>query len=674
VVIGVVRYVWNRLSSSGSTQKAGVTPATRERAGTQDAIEKASAEDQIWIYFGSQSGTAQGFSEEIEQDAQAKGMKTNVVDLEEFDADVFVLHKTVILMLATYGEGDPTDNSIEFFQWLQNKDLAGDACAGMKFTVFGLGNRQYVNFNSCGKIADERLETLGATRIYDRGEGDDDQNIQEDFEQWTGNGFWEKLDEASGGAGGAGVDAPEQLQGAVLVAKEQAMAALPLEMVFLEDEAVPANISEPGGTDVVGKWYFHAIECPVVHCEELRQKPDVASGLTTKHIDIAVPSGTEWTTADNLEILPTNPASDVDFFADRFGVLDKLDVNIAFTQASGVDKMGRQPFPVPCTLRTALTLYCDLGGPPSRAAARKLAALADDPIERDVLTSLIQDDHTYHWLTGDNVYLSLREFFELFLPRSHVDLSAFLQLCPRQKNRPYTISSSSKEDPSRIGVCVSVVQEEMSTLSDMLKELKSHSIQAPGASACLERCSRAGNPARTLRGCCSTFLCTRVSLGDNLQIFVRASSFRLPKQLDRPIVMIGAGTGIAPFRAFLREFCAENAARKKTILFFGCCHEDGDFVYRDEIKETLALDPPPLKELVTAFSRDQSHKIYVQDKLRERSKDVVEMYREGAYFFVCGSKKMGQAIRDTLAEALKGVDGADVHKMGLDGRLVEELW
>ena len=91
-----------------------------------------------------------------------------------------------VFCLATYGEGDPTDNAQEFFDWLQS---GGGDLSGMKFAVFGLGNKTYEHFNSMAKYVDKRLEELGAKRIHQLGLGDDDANLEDDFITWKED-FW----------------------------------------------------------------------------------------------------------------------------------------------------------------------------------------------------------------------------------------------------------------------------------------------------------------------------------------------------------------------------------------------------------------------------------------------------------------------------------------------------
>merc|ERR1719313_2314918 len=96
----------------------------------------------------------------------------------------------------------------------------------------------------------------------------------------------------------------------------------------------------------------------------------------------------------------------------------------------------------------------------------------------------------------------------------------------------------------------------------------------PGAPPPRSNATNGKDAPRPFRGCCSTYLTTRVSVGDVLWIAAKPSSFRLPKRATTPVVMIGAGTGLAPFRAFVREFRAEKGVRTKTHLYFGCYRED----------------------------------------------------------------------------------------------------
>nr|WP_296775022.1 sulfite reductase subunit alpha [Rhodococcus sp. (in: high G+C Gram-positive bacteria)] len=154
-------------------------------------------------------------------------------------------------------------------------------------------------------------------------------------------------------------------------------------------------------------------------------------------------------------------------------------------------------------------------------------------------------------------------------------------------------------------------------------------------------------------GVCSTFLADRVSEGESAGVFLSANkSFRLPADDDAPVVMVGPGTGIAPFRAFLHERRARSASGRNW-LFFGDQHRAEDFIYEDEL-DGLSRDGV-LSRLDLAFSRDQAEKIYVQNRMRESGKELYGWLEEGGYFYVCGdatrmAKDVDSALHEVIAE------------------------
>lgn len=148
-------------------------------------------------------------------------------------------------------------------------------------------------------------------------------------------------------------------------------------------------------------------------------------------------------------------------------------------------------------------------------------------------------------------------------------------------------------------------------------------------------------------GIASTFLADRAQPGATVPVFVqKAHSFHLPKDNDVPMIMIGPGTGVAPFRAFLQERRALGA-KGRNWLFFGDQRRASDFLYEEEI--TGFHGDGLLAELDLAFSRDQAERIYVQQRMRERARDIWAWLEEGAHVFVCGSMTMGKDVDAALA-------------------------
>jgi len=146
----------------------------------------------LHIFFGSQTGAAQNYSKILSEEAAKAGFEPQVVDLMGFTPELFKDVKIAIFALATHGEGEPTDNAKDFDEYIISKDRTGNEFKGLKYTVFALGNKQYQFYCATGRRADEHLARLGAERVYKLGEGDDNENLEDDFNAWK-EGIWTEL-------------------------------------------------------------------------------------------------------------------------------------------------------------------------------------------------------------------------------------------------------------------------------------------------------------------------------------------------------------------------------------------------------------------------------------------------------------------------------------------------
>ncbi|MGJ7911651.1 sulfite reductase subunit alpha [Neobacillus sp. LXY-1] len=157
---------------------------------------------------------------------------------------------------------------------------------------------------------------------------------------------------------------------------------------------------------------------------------------------------------------------------------------------------------------------------------------------------------------------------------------------------------------------------------------------------------------RDRKGVCSVLCAERVQEGDTLPVFVQANKhFHLPESQDKDIIMVGPGTGIAPFRSFIQER-AVNKATGRTWLFFGDQHAASDFLYQSELEKYQ--HEGVLTKLDTAFSRDSAQKVYVQHKMLENSKELFSWLENGAYFYVCGDKEyMAKDVNEALINVIE---------------------
>lgn len=214
------------------------------------------------------------------------------------------------------------------------------------------------------------------------------------------------------------------------------------------------------------------------------------------------------------------------------------------------------------------------------------------------------------YLHGRDLVDLLREW-----PRALQKPQDLLKILPRLAPRLYSISSSPTAHPGSVHTTVSVVR------------YRAHE--------------------RERGGVCSTLLADRVQVGDRLPIYIQPNQkFRLPRDPAAPVVMIGPGTGVAPFRAFLHERRATGATGRNW-LFFGERSAATDFLYRDELEEMRA--DGHLTYLDTAFSRDQDRKIYVQDLMTQNARQLWGWIEDGAFIYVCGdAERMAKDVDRTL--------------------------
>ena len=156
---------------------------------------------------------------------------------------------------------------------------------------------------------------------------------------------------------------------------------------------------------------------------------------------------------------------------------------------------------------------------------------------------------------------------------------------------------------------------------------------------------------RDYGGVCSTFLSDSCVLGDKVKIFLIPNKlFKLPEDQNKPIIMIGPGTGVAPFLSFIQErkYLKSNG---KNWLFFGAQTKKNDFIYEDQISNFV--EEKILNNLDTAFSRDQDKKIYVQDKIYERSDEFFQWLKNGAIIYICGdAQKMAKDVESTIIKLI----------------------
>ena len=327
----------------------------------------------------------------------------------------------------------------------------------------------------------------------------------------------------------------------------------------------------------------------------------------TRHLEISFEgSGLSYEVGDSMAVYPTN---DPDLVAEILKALG----------AQGDEPITTKTGTT--TLREALSRDCGITQPTPKLLKVIAERASTAPNFKELLKpERKQDLDNYLWGLEVIDFLVDRPSVK-FLPQE------FVGLLPKLQPRLYSIASSLKVHPNAVHFIVDVVR------------FTSH--------------------GRLRNGVCSTFLAERCAYSP-APIYPTTSAFRLPEESAAPIIMVGPGTGVAPFRAFLQERQA-TGARGKTWLFFGAQHEKSDFYYKEDFEKFIAEGV--LRRIDTAFSRDQAHKIYVQDRMKEASGEIWKWLEEGAYFYVCGdAKRMAKDVDATLRQIVQEGAGTSVEE------------
>ncbi len=461
---------------------------------------------------------------------------------------------------------------------------------GVSFGVFGLGNKQYEHFCAVGKKVDKAMRALGAAAVVRRGDGDDDDSIEDDFQAWSDELF-------------AALEHSELVGAKADAAAAAAEAPVPAYAVEVLPPKGAGVAPFPSGSGASAHSPFLAT---VTRVQELHGP---GSDRSCVHVELDVAgAAVGYEAGDHVGIFAQNSPAVVE------RVLAALRQDggalVRFSMPPGGDAQLHEPPPGPIALRTAVACFADVLASPHREALHALAAAASDRDERARLALLASPEGKQQYaayIAGPK--RSLLEVLEDF-PSAQPSLGAFFgSVAPRLQPRFYSISSSPRQHPRSVHVTCSVVREALPS-------------------------------GRLHEGLCSTWLAA-AQPGAKLPVFLRRSSFKLPAQQGTPVVMVGPGTGLAPFRGFLQEraaAAAAGAALGPSHLFFGCRHRAHDYLYEAELLGHVAAGS--LGHLHVAFSREQAAKDYVQHHLERQADAVWELLEAGrGHLYVCGDAK-----------------------------------
>ncbi|KAI7887365.1 riboflavin synthase domain-like protein [Lichtheimia hyalospora FSU 10163] len=674
--------------SSTPTPPPTTTPMAKQQEDAPNFVQIMKQQNRkVAIFYGSQTGTAEDYAKRLGKECKKRfNVSALVMDIETCDMSVldqFPEDGVAIFVMATYGEGEPTDSAQAFWDLLEEpkfsqEDDSEQPLSNLRYLMFGLGNSSYAYFNWVGKLVDEKLTGLGATLIGERGAGDDDKSLEDDFEAWQ-EAHWPLLGEMIDGG-----DASSESSGPDTSYTVQE----------LTDECNDKHVylGELGEKDQATWDARKPYPAPLAVSQDLMTDSD----RHCLHLEVDMAgSGMTYETGDHIAIWPSNNQVEIMRLARILGLHNKLETVIS---VKAVDDMAvkKAPFPQPTTYHAMLRHYLDICQLPSRQVLQMLVPFCQSPDVAAQLQTLVNDKDEHRKIVLESVR-NLAQVLEYVIDKAGVDSvenvfkvpsEVVIECFGRLQPRYYSISSSSSENPDRVSVtAVTLKYQPDPTPERTVFGVNTNYLWAVHAALQQgDKLQEDDVPQYAIEGPNGQYFdhANRVA---KLPVHIRRSTFKLPSDTTKPIIMVGPGTGVAPFRGFVHERVYQRMHNKQvgpTILYFGCRRSSEDFLYKNEWPGLFdKLSDDNQSRIITAFSRESDKKVYVQDRLKENGDEMWDLiHNKGAYIYICGdAKRMAKDVQQTITGFAKQFGGYEddqaisyVSQLREDGRYQEDVW
>ncbi|OAC99016.1 hypothetical protein MUCCIDRAFT_149090 [Mucor lusitanicus CBS 277.49] len=616
------------------------------------------------ILWASQTGNAEWIAKNIHTEAGKKGYKGECFVMDEFAVAPLQKAGVIIMVSSNTGDGDSPDNSLKFWRFLRrNKDKS--YFANTRITVLGLGDSNYSNFNNSGKKLEKKFKDLGAQVFYEKGLADDAEGLENVVDPWIEK-LWEKLP-------GKVADYTQLDNTLVESQKKSFKSGFPLAISLAGLEA---------GAKLTG---LPRVSVPVAKVTKLDgQKAEDFSGKVPDFVSTPVPityapvtmvscltapDAVKRTLEVELDIGEDNHFEP----GDAFGVLAPNDeelveailnrLNIPQEEFHHLYKVEGENLPTHLQKATAASLIelfryaVDLTSHPRKALFRMLADHTTDPKEKLTLMYICSKQGAAAFNAIRDETPTLLDILETF-PSCHPPIDRLLDLLPAHMPRFYSISSSPLKRQGKIRFAFNVVEY-----------ITAGKAERKGvATPWMDKITKL-IPSR------STPTNVEIAVKEDIKVpmYIRqnANAFVLPQETERPLVLIGPGTGIAPFIGFLEHRQTQRNIRLSMggvghqptqqirdqfgpiYVYYGFRDKNKDFLFEKEIRE-FEKDGT-ISHLRIAESRAaDGPKVYVQDLIKEDSAKLYDLIvNKDAAIYICGDAKgMAKGVQDALAEML----------------------
>lgn len=397
---------------------------------------------------------------------------------------------------------------------------------------------------------------------------------------------------------------------------------------------------------ICGSPLAHSYEAVNASISDNQELQSTESDRSTRHIEVMLPEGVTYKEGDHLGVLPVNSKDNVQRILKRFSLNENDQVMLT---ASGRNK-PHLPMDRPVSLHDVLSYSVEVQNAATRAQIRELAAYTVCPPHKEELEALLEEGVYQDKVL--NKRLSMLDLLEKY-EACEMPFEKFLELLPPLKPRYYSISSSPHLSPDKASITVAVVH------------------------------GPAWSGEGEYNGVASNYLLNRQP-GEEILMFIRTpeTDFQLPDDSETPVIMVGPGTGVAPFRGFLQARAAmqqNGDSLGEAHLYFGCRNEV-DFIYKKELEQ---YEQDGIVNVHTAFSRKEGdQKTYVQHLMSLEAESLIELLDQGAHLYICGDGSyMAPDVEETLKKAYEKVHGFGeqesdrwLEKLQEEGRYAKDVW
>ncbi|XP_042900376.1 methionine synthase reductase isoform X2 [Parasteatoda tepidariorum] len=647
------------------------------------------------LLYASQSGQAQAIAEEIKEKAPSFGLKARLFCLSLTDKRFSIEKEScIVFIVSTTGDGEPPDTAAKFFRRLNRQTLKQNFLQHLNYTILALGDSNYIKFCLFGRTLEKRLQNLSAKSFYPSGYGDDAYGIETAVDPWISN-LWPALRKQLGlpaisdeiqTNSSAEMNSTDSVTPYFLSDLSSVIPLLNIDVakcpklpspafsVSYESSILSSEVQFIPDGKVLPSQGSSLSSVNVIAARRLTCGEDVKPTLelTLKFENECIP----YEPGDSFGFVSPNPSSEINQLLERLGLQDIADNIIHFKLTTSIKKNLPSHIPSNKSLRFIFSNCVEIRSIPKKILLRILAEYTSNPDEKNCLLFLSSTNGSKYYT--DCIRKPNISILDILLnfPTCSPPVEILLEYLPSLKPRFYSVSSSPLEDPTIFRIVFNVIK---------VKRGEGRMLDREGVcTGWLNKLSSQFHSEVDLSEQFSNLELT--STKTSVYVYKRTSNhFQFPSNLDTPVIMVGPGTGLAPFIGYLqhREKFQSEVKQNDVWLFYGCRWSSRDYLYKSELRRLK--EAGILTHLIVSHSQETSCFVqsrYVHESIRQHASGLFEAINNGAKILVCGDAQhmahdVQHAFIDIVIQCL-GISEIEaksfICKLQSDHRYVNDVW